>query len=355
MGARVSVTVDRPGKDVLLVLSTYEPLLWQINATKDSRLRAIIVSCNSGDASVSSQLDVPAYRANLPYAYTTENVNFQSLLAGLSKLGADRIDAFQGQYKLPPQVLVRNLNTPRAELTLAGVQPTTTTTSLTFSLTSHDFRAVRWSLNGPIDKAEARYPDAGRIALAPKGDLAFHLQKEQLIIRQTGTGKEMVATLPPSFPAMSWPMDLAYDSKRHLVSVVTLGGEGFLYRYDVRKRQWLDARSLNNIDLSAITYDAAADRYFAWSHQGELLVISGDGDAVDSIRIATVLPGYQRLYDAANGPAKRLALAANNNHVALLAISDSKVSHIWHYRLGAPAAQLTWRAPSAAPPTHSTK
>jgi hypothetical protein len=115
---------------------------------------------------------------------------------------------------------------------------------------------------------------------------------------------------PDGFPPFSWPTGVVYDVDLDIVTVVTLGGEGFFYRYDARKKQWLDYRSLNNIDITSIAYDPQAKRYAAWTSEGALLSLSSKGEPLGRTKdLKSQLTGFGALYDRGNARPPPLMLA----------------------------------------------
>ena len=126
--------------------------------------------------------------------------------------------------------------------------------------------------------------------------------------------------------------------------MVTLGGEGHLYRYDVRRQAWHDVRSLSNVDLRSLAYDASADRYLAWTDNGELLVLGGEGAVLAQLPLAARLPGLQRLYDAGNGRPPGLQLVGAGDDVVLYFLQGGRVHSLWHVDLRSGQAALTYRA-----------
>ena len=121
------------------------------------------------------------------------------------------------------------------------------------------------------------------VAVSPDSRELYRLVDNGIQIANRETREQQYFELPPEFPELSWGTDLAYDTKRDLVSLVSFGGEGYFYRFDVKQRRWLDARSLNNLDLDRLTYDAESDRYVARTKsfgqaEANLLLFSGNGE-----------------------------------------------------------------------------
>ena len=121
------------------------------------------------------------------------------------------------------------------------------------------------------------------MAISPDGREIYRLTKSGILVFNRNTGESNNFDLPLNFPRLSRGTDLAYDSRRDLVSLVSLGGEGYLYRFDAQQRRWLDVRSLDNIDLKSLTYERTLDRYVAQvedfgMNEGNLVFITGNGE-----------------------------------------------------------------------------
>jgi hypothetical protein len=80
-------------------------------------------------------------------------------------------------------------------------------------------------------------------------------------------------SLNSGVPELSWPMGMAYDSKRDRVLLASLGGEGFLYAYSPAAQRWSVVASMDNRDVNCLVYHAADDCLYA------LQVLHSDGGA----------------------------------------------------------------------------
>jgi hypothetical protein len=68
--------------------------------------------------------------------------------------------------------------------------------------------------------------------------------------------------LTADVPRLSWPCGLTFDTKRKRAILVSLGGEGHMYSYTPKSDKWALVASMNNIDLSGITYDTVTDSLY---------------------------------------------------------------------------------------------
>lgn len=340
-GVISQVHINRPGSKVLLVLSSYEKVSWQVSASPGTTISGIIVSGHY-PPTLTTSVQTRVYLSKLPYAYKTDNANFARLLEQLNTLfGVNRIDAFQGSYRIPGKIQIASLSQNRPDLTLTGGAPQKSSANFTFKLLATDCSSAPWSLRGPQGKA-TKALSHGKFACTQSGQSIFRLSGNDLLVTNSKTGQSSTAQLPDNFPRFSWPMDIAHDSRRNLITVVTLGGEGFLYRYDVNKRAWIDYRSLKNIDIYSLTYDRTTDRYVAWTDRGELLFISGDGSALFSKKVLPLLEGFGRLYDSGNSQVPRVQLAAQGDDIAVIYLGREGKQRVWHYNVRTNTAMFTY-------------
>lgn len=341
---RTLVRVDRPGKRVLLVLTSYDKIFWHVEPTPTTVVAGILLSNYDKSSAVKAQPGTPAFRVALPYAYEADNSRFRTLLARLQEwLGVQALSGIRGAYTLPSAIDIRQPDAPRAELTVRGVQPQAPRRNFGFTLLTHDLRPVDWTLTGS-EGERLRYAEGGRVAVSADGARVWRLMGDgvEAIDAKTGILRKLV--LPPDFPSFSWAMDLAHDPVLNVLTVVTLGGEGFLYRYDTAGERWLDVRSLKDIDIASLAFDPVASRYAAWTTAGALLLISRHGEAILHRRIIEVLPAFGTMYDRGNEQPPRLTLAPRGDDIAMVAFRQGRVSHIWVYNVQRHQAQFTWRA-----------
>lgn len=350
-GAKVKVIINRPKSKVLLVLTSYSKIVWEIEASPQTKIAGIVTAGHESPPTIVTTAQTVGYLTKLPDAYETENSNFKALLTGLNQLfGITKIDAFRGNYSIPSLITISELERPRVELTLSGPMPQKPNVNFSFNLISTDFKNSKWSLSGSYGQKEKSYVDDGKVALSKAEDILYKLATNGIEIINIPENARRVVSIPSNFPNFSWAMDIALDTKRGIVTVVSLGGEGFLYRFDIKNNRWIDYRSLNNIDISSLAYDSSSDRYVGWADNGKLIFISGNGDALFSKEVIGRMPGFGRVYDRGNRQAPRITIAPNGNDIALIYISGNVVSHIWYYSLLSESALLTYQSENSNVP-----
>ena len=125
-GNRIKVKLDRPGKNVLLVLSNYESIIWEVEATPSTNITGIVQGSN-GLSAVITTIPTQGFLADLPYVTNLKNITFVETMKQLNQwLGIEKIDAFAGQYRLPNIITISELDPPSLSLTLAGLSDSKT-------------------------------------------------------------------------------------------------------------------------------------------------------------------------------------------------------------------------------------
>lgn len=342
-GANIEVVIDRPGSDVLLILTSCKRTNWEVKASRSTRIKAIIVS--GDEPSVVADISTRGYSTQLPSPDTIDHPDFQEILNKLSSwFGILKIDSFRVTYKIPERVVVSKLATPGPELTVSGPLPQKPKVDLKFDLVDTNYDKARWSLVGPDDEGMRWYSKGEDFILSPREDVRYTIKDDKLEIFHKSEGKREALALPSDFPEMSCPSGIAYDTQRDIIAIVSYGGEGFFYRFDAKKKYWIDFRSLKDIDMFSLAYDQTFDRYVAWTSSGELLFMDNNGKVLFVRAVVDRLPGLGRLIDKGfNQETPRIYVQGNS--IALVYVKENTVAGIWHYDVETDSAQFTYKRP----------
>lgn len=360
-GSTVKVVVDRPGKDVVLVLGMYERKpTWQVEATRRTRLRRVIVGLR-GDTKRSRvtstrRLTVVA-GTGLRYATSTDSINFVRFVAHLKcTLGVERVSSFFGAYTLPREVRVDQVE-KRDELRLDYPKAQRPGVNPRFTLLRRN-GSTPWTARGPKRGKPGVYLQPRLVAVDRSGRLIM-LSKDREALALQLKGKRQKIALPSSFPELSWPFGVAWLPKQKLALIGTFGGEGYLYRYNLAKKRWVDARSLNNADYTSMAADPLTGglvalpqwRGSSWS-RATYHLLSAEG-IVQRRRRMPRLPGYFRLFDPGNGSGPKLSLIATKKALVLIAFAGGRwggsgpkaVRRIWVVDRNSNSAVLSYKRP----------
>ena len=148
----VTVAVDRPGSVVALVLTSHEPILWQLETAAGTDVAAVFVDSYELQPHVETMLEVPVRQLDLPYLIAVEDEHFGELLQILrQEFGVTRVASAQSRYSLPPRIEVDRADTGDPPLDLDWPQPTAADPTVRFSLLTAYGQMHDWTLTGPVD------------------------------------------------------------------------------------------------------------------------------------------------------------------------------------------------------------
>ena len=244
---------------------------------------------------------------------------------------------------MPSKIKISQLDKIEPSLTLKGFPVEEPSQNFEFTLYNRNYEPVAWTLKGAKNNDNSNLISQRKLAVSAKNNKVYELVSNGIKVRNKLTGKQNSFELPIDFPRLSWGTDIAYDSKRDIVSIVSLGGEGFLYRFDAKKHRWLDVRSLNQIDIDSFTYDEVADRYLAWA-RGNILFISSSGELLFRESITDKMKNFYRLYDRGNEKPPVVEIVANGDNIALINYSNNSIHSIWYYNHKFKTVQLTYKS-----------
>lgn len=283
------VRVSYNGGPVILVLTSYHSVVWELEIGKDVMLETVVVSGYERQDIKGLPDTVPVLNSSRDgrgsfYSYSKTGDGYGSMLKGVLQQTGYEVTTFQGAYRYPGQPFVvgpenqdwryQHLIAQMRELHAKAVHPQverarTAAMELKFpalyKASSGRFGASEslafgtFTANGPV--MQSLTPLSGRI------DRATCDATQSVVYTQGGEGVYRIAKgqapellqLPTDTPRFSWPCGLTFDTERNRVLISTLGGEGFLYSYDVTKREWSIVTSMRNVDLCCLGYDATQD------------------------------------------------------------------------------------------------
>ncbi|MFO0899405.1 MAG: C-type lectin domain-containing protein [Pirellulales bacterium] len=297
----VAVKVTDTSAPLILALGAYESVHWQIEAAPGVAIEQVILSGYepqyvSGLPEGTSVADYSRGRESgegLPYAYSrqsddSEGPRYPRLVAGLKKLTGLEPSTFQGAYSpqrkpfvVGPESLDWRRERAAKALRAAYVAATAEDRrALWTRLASLEFNAISSFSSDPqahphFGQFDAYYgkhtifgPLRGKVK--PLGQnfnfgavdsAADKLYTGQPAVIDLADGQEEAIPIPENagLPGLSHPCSAAFDSKRGRFLLASLGGEGFLYAYDVKQGAWSVLRDMDNLDVGAMAYDAQKD------------------------------------------------------------------------------------------------
>lgn len=298
-GPEVRVNIDRRGESVILALGSHQPVRYFVtvnSATDLSEVYAYGYQTQSVEVFVN---DAPASFRRLedvPYAYKDMGEKFRTVVHRLTiEAGVDSLASFQGAHRATEGTFIIDAVSQAPELKPAYLA----------ALVRPDL--VPASLRHNLDAAQAEPP----VRFSEKG----------FTLSENGEVREFPITL--DVPDVSWPVTAAHDPEGGRLYGVSLGGEGFLYRYDMGTDAWSVAASMDDADATGLIHDPKGRRLIIllggytgpamteWTEAGGLGRLPVEMDAAH-------LPGFTDIYDPGNGPDAALTPLAIDGPLLLL-------------------------------------
>jgi hypothetical protein len=261
-GPRALVHVDRPGRKVILVLTSYGPVKWEVSLGDDTSLEKVILGGRGPQEVKGLPGDIPMEkpqetrgRVSLSSVYRMNSPAFPRLVRWIADYtGRQQIASFHGVYRPEePVVIDRVQEDPQLSATYPEPTPLTElpgeAAKLTFKAHHYlptgpyghglDASYGGFTLEGPkIDTLVPLPKGVMRIAYDPTGEqyygIAGHGVAKVDLKRQQVAEMELGLDVPP----ISWPCEITFDTKRRRVILGSSGGGGYLYAYSPDDDRW---------------------------------------------------------------------------------------------------------------------
>lgn len=312
----VEVKVDYVGGPIVLVLSSYEPVLWKLDVAKGAQIRRVLIGgyhksrIEGLSDSIAIQREHKGNRISyLGYALDDSETPYSTTAATLRKITGLTPSTMVGGYGYRGEPFVigpDNADWLQQLLShrIDGVYQKATENER--KKKRERYQVVRfegmfdgdaamdrrhyhreaeggvWAVmtpSGPI--ASTLKGVAGgfsHIAKDPKSSTFYAIQGHDVVRVRTDASKKQVTeelSIPGELPELSWPCGITFDSKRRRVILVSLGGTGHMYSLDVDNDKWSLVQEMQNRDLASISYSKAEDAIYGLQrdHRGNTLVV----------------------------------------------------------------------------------
>jgi hypothetical protein len=347
-GGRANVIIDRPGKQVILYLSAYEPVTWFIDIKPETSVAKVILGGYGRQVVKGVPEAIPVEMAfyaddktakdRLPYAYSRESAEFREVVKALASRTGRSLSSFQGSYGSKfeqPFVIASMAAGHDAEVMSPDYPRPTPVADLPAVTYWAPMASAKWGItefvqftqNGPMPGTAQAIPKGiNDVAMDPASGKLYGISGHEVVELDMHSHTSTVMDMGMDVPDLSWPCGIAFDTKRQRLLVASLGGEGFLYAFDPAVRSWSVLTSMDNRDISALVYSAKFDALFALEpgrgHSGMALVkMSADGSPIGTVTLGDpIMPGMIGARPFATGA----ALADAGDYVAIIATEAAK-------------------------------
>ena len=281
-GPRAHIHVDRPGKRLILVLTSYSGATWHVTTSKETRVRQVILGGYEEQAvkgvAESTEI-VKAWRGEshkpLYYSYKAVGPNFRQLVKQIHALTGTELSSFHGRYR-PESNAPFVIDAVQEDPQISSSYPQPTPLSefppgaRDVKFVAHHYVSGRhrhelassfgeYTLSGPIENTLQPLPDGvSRITYDPIDKVHYGISGHGVVKIGGEANDVKPIKLGLNVPRLSWPCEVTFDTKRKRVILGSSGGGGYLYAYSTEKQQW-SVISKRPGALDAFVYSPADD------------------------------------------------------------------------------------------------
>ncbi|HCS66276.1 MAG TPA: hypothetical protein DIW64_20625 [Cellvibrio sp.] len=345
-GKNVKVVVNCPNKNIVLVLTSYDKVDWEIEASQETKISAIVVS-ESSITSVNSNTDTIGFSLDVKYAKEIDNLQFRKTVSALNKfLLIEKVSFFRSSYNIPNEIIINSMDVSNDEISVFGIKPERPTRNFNFYLTTSEQKKTSWALDGPEEYTKSTYKDINNIVTISEDEIIYLQNDNEIYYKKLENNSIRINPPPSNFPELKAIKKVAFDSKRNILAVVKNDG---MYKYDTNSRKWIDFKLGNFSSIISLCYDEKTDRYIGLSisHKQVLNLHNFDenGDRLFDIEISKQPVGLGELIDEGNpsAPLPTLKLVVEGDDAALIATDDYRVTNVWYLDLRLENSLLTYK------------
>jgi hypothetical protein len=272
------VSVDRPGKEVILVVSAHEAVEWDVSATPKTTLTKVIAGGykrQSVKAPKGVEIDEQSVecirqrilQTALYAGYDADGTAFRSFVRALHNYTKLEIASFQGAYQFDSSkpFLVNAVQkderlasdfpkvTPAAELPKFNCEVALPQLSPRYT------KAVTFTQTGPERLSRYLTPEVLQITFDPKAKRYYAITEREF---RTGKSKNWTETeiVPALEEELTGFRSITFDEKRERV---VLCAEGGLYAHCPNENSWSVLGNAKSPQFAAIAWQKGTDTLFA--------------------------------------------------------------------------------------------
>ena len=313
-GGRATVTVDRPGKTVVLFLGAYQSVTWKVMPGKDTRIGKVFL----GGYHEQAIQDLPKDAELLEVYYEKtkgagghlmafgqeQDHYFWNTVHSLAERTGLNVSSYQGLPSPVGAIAVNSLDDPKKNGFDLNPTPVEKLPQLKFQGVSFSGRKAAFgpfTLAGPEKETLKPLPDGiVSVAYDPVGKkvygLGAHALRENTVFEvdlDKGTAAKM--SLGLDVPMLHRPSGITFDTKRQRLLV--LSSPGYLYVYDTEKGKWSALAEIESPRLVGLVYDKTGDALYGLTCGDDpfgvtttaLVTIGMDGKVVNPIKLSPAI------------------------------------------------------------------
>lgn len=283
-----NITIDRPAKEVVLLLSSPNPLQWNILKSAQTKLVKIIL--NSGNKELTTvNVNKEPYDNLVDWGqgvmpYENSGIDFVQFKKDIKqKTAVETLSTFSGVYESKDEFIIDSVSRD---------------SNLRFNnlAVDHEGKAPRLPLLMKINGVSAQYNARAEMQksipmLLEQNNVIYSDQKKNYFqvsddgFKQYDKDGRLLekVTLDKTLPQFSGHKSIAFNKLENTIAVVTSGANSHIYFYDFEKKKWT-AFDVKEEDFSDISYNQYKKQYqaIAIDKEGALSITSFDESGAET-------------------------------------------------------------------------
>jgi len=333
----VDIKVDRPNRNVIIVLNSSREVNWNIIPTNDTKIDLVIYSGEYN--TVNSKEKILKYKTKLDLPLSVENNKFLRILSLINKLtGVEKISYFYAENLLPSLLLISNIKR-NEKLSINYLKGEMVDKDINFKLVSKNNGLIDFNLYGPLDEDNKINKISTNATFSPDYRKVYKIIKNGLKI--VDLTRKTETTFPvPAVRKIHRPSGIAYDTISDTIYLSNKTGK--FYVFDAIENRWKSIRKyIDDYDINSLNYDRKSNLYVSatWKKEG-LIFFDEKGNFVKEDSLSKKLRGLNYHYSK-NSEVPKLMVFPNGEDIAIVLVKDF-VQKIWYYNTKSKKAVLTY-------------
>lgn len=329
--------IDRPDKNVILVLNSKEKITWNIESSSNTNIQLVVY--DGPESNVLSKNKIFKYKIKLEFTLEKENISFIKLLNSVNKLTTiNKFSYFYVKKELPSYIKIDSIQNDK-KLSLDYLKAKKLDLNIDFQLISESNDIIDFDLYGPKLKNLETKKILQNSVLSPDKSKLYKIMENGISIIDLNT-KQVTNKPIPIIKKLHNPRGLAYDSLSDMLYLANKVGK--FYVFDVEKERWIAIRKyIKDFDINSFSYDAISNIYVAssWKKVG-LIFFDQQGNFSTKHDLKDKLHGLSYHYKK-NHEIPRLYIIPKGDGIVVVYIKDF-VQKIWYYDKLKREAYLTY-------------
>ncbi|MBU3013656.1 hypothetical protein KO488_02720 [Poseidonibacter lekithochrous] len=332
----VTININRPHKDVILILSSKDQTKWNIIPSDTTNIKLIVY--NNQNTVVSKEV-IYKYKKELKLDLNVENIEFVELLKYIGKISQkDNIDYFYGSEIIDSKIQIDNIDS-NSKFSLNYLNSKEPKVNFTFNLISNNYDFIPFTLQGPMNNKNILTEIKNNVTSSPDKTKIYEIIKNGLKIINTATKKEVIK-LMPILGRITKPKGIAYDNLSDMVYIANRNGE--FYIFDALDESWKSIRKyIDDFSINSLSYDNLSNTFLSsnWKKNG-IFVFDQKGNFNTEYNLDDKLLGFNYHYKKTS-PLPQLYLVPHGDDIVIVLI-DKFVQKIWLFNKLERKAILTY-------------